>query len=304
MYKRPVFRLFTTEDQRVASIKDPIPTGEATPGSGQVFSPYNFGKLLGSGEAGYYDIQNQDYSIERAGKPSGEGIDYSYPHPPDLSGVGSSDPYWGLPKNLPSSIHPDSGIKAYFQSGIFVYPNDDAYGSGLDYYYIGSGIVRNSGEPDEDGEVEVTESGFTFSVGSGIFHYNEVSGKFSNAFDSINSGLLNEDGTQFYKDAQAKCLPNPYGFNIMKPEFLTRDLILPMSSGEGDEIVPVVVPFLGDYEVITAPVKPDDGGSGLYKNNRNEIKGKVEKILEGYTDIEIKQQETTEQDQGTDNQGE
>jgi len=302
MYKRPVFRLFTVEDQRIASIKDPLPTGEDMSVSGQVFNPFYYGKLLASGEAGYYDIQSQDYSVNRPTKPSGEGIDYQYPNPPQASGnIQNPDQYWGSPKNMSSGLHPDSGTKAFFQSGIFIPPNDDT-GSGLQYYYMGSGVLRTSGEPEGEGQdPEVTETDYFYSVGSGIFHYNQVSGKFSNAFNSVNSGLLKQDGSPFYSAEQAKCLPNPYGFNTTDPEFLTRDLILPMSIPSGEEFIPVAVPFLGDYEVLTAPTPPsEEEGSGIYKNKRKDIKSKVEKILEGYTDIKVTEEEKSDEETTTD----
>ena len=148
MYRRPIFSLFTTENAKIASTGDPVnPTyddgsEEETPDGEDSVVKYpsgtlnalHFGKLLASGEAGYFDIQNQDYQIERLNsddvviKPKGEGIDYVYPNPPDLEGFSERNEYWGLPSG---------STKAFFQSGIFINHNDDAEhltGSGLEYF--------------------------------------------------------------------------------------------------------------------------------------------------------------------------
>jgi hypothetical protein len=148
MYRRPIFSLFTTENAKIASTGDPVnPTyddgsEEETPDGEDSVVKYpsgtlnalHFGKLLASGEAGYFDIQNQDYQIERLNsddvviKPKGEGIDYVYPNPPDLEGFSERNEYWGLPSG---------STKAFFQSGIFIKHNDDAKhltGSGLQYF--------------------------------------------------------------------------------------------------------------------------------------------------------------------------
>lgn len=136
MYRRPIFTPFGSDLQKIASSGDPVnPTFESgteeVPEEGTSTYPtgtlnaLNYGKLLASGEAGYFDIGNQGYQVERLNeksqitKPSGEGIDYHYPSPPDMpsSHDGNSNEYWGMP----------SGANlGYFQSGIFIRHNDDS----------------------------------------------------------------------------------------------------------------------------------------------------------------------------------
>ena len=158
MYKRPLFAPFGSELQRIATSGDAV-SPQYDDGSGEEGtvpsgspSALNYGKLLASGEAGYFDIGNQGYQVERVNsnnevtKPSGEGIDYHYPNPPSVPSTqdGSANEYWGLPSGLKNSSKEEN--YSYFQSGIFINHNDDAKhltGSGLEYFnssgnYVGS----------------------------------------------------------------------------------------------------------------------------------------------------------------------
>ena len=158
MYKRPLFSPFGSEFQRIATSGDAV-SPQYDDGSGEEgtvpsgsSSALNYGKLLASGEAGYFDIANQGYTVARSNsndevtKPYGEGIDYHYPNPPSVPSTqnGSANEYWGLPSGFKNSSKEEN--YSYFQSGIFINHNDDAKhltGSGLEYFnssgnYVGS----------------------------------------------------------------------------------------------------------------------------------------------------------------------
>ena len=166
MYKRPIFTPFGGEFQRIATSGDPVNpiiddgSEEETPEGEEEVVKYpsgtlnalDYGKLLASGEAGYFDIANQGYQIERVNsndevtKPSGEGIDYHYPNPPNVPSTqnGSANEYWGLPSGLKNSSKEEN--YSYFQSGIFINHNDDAEhltGSGLEYFNSSGNYVAS-----------------------------------------------------------------------------------------------------------------------------------------------------------------
>jgi len=177
IYNRPVFNLFKEDDQKIASRIDPVDpvfddgSQQAGTHPSGTLNALDYGKLLASGEAGYYDIQKQSHETERKNKPIGQGIAFKYPNPPDPQS--SSDfnfeerhSYWGLPSGE---------NKGYYQSGIFVKGNDHREGETLDYYYQDSGkqeISRSENEPFQT----------NISLHSGIFNFDGYDSKFSSGF--------------------------------------------------------------------------------------------------------------------------
>ena len=254
IYKRPIFSLFVHEEPPVEATGDPDYT-----------KAMRSGKLLASGEAGYYDIQSQSHEIERVHpkggnrtKPKGKGIDHHYPNPPQIQSISPTEfrqnaEYWGIPQN-------GSQTKAFYQSGIYVAPNDSA--KCLDYYY----------------KLQEPEDSCPASAHSGIFHFNEGSGKFSNGFNTVK----NSDD----------CLPKPWNFSISKPLYLSREMIM-IHKGTG---VPgttgnaVVIPYLGDFEKLKT--KPP---LRYYEDANKEFKSDIEKFLEGQDIEEIQEEENDEQ---------
>jgi hypothetical protein len=258
IYKRPVFSLFTEQKQEIESSGDFIQKAIRS------------GKLLASGEAGYYDIQSQSHEIERVyqknvsiTKPKGKGIDHHYPNPPQLA---STDPtafrqnaeYWGIPQN-------GSQTKAFYQSGIYVAPNDSATGitaKCLDYYY----------------KSEIPNLTCPSSNHSGIFHFDEGSGKFSNGFNTVKNPAL--DSRYYYLH---DCLPKPWGFSVSKPLYLSREMYM-IHKGTGS--LPVTIPYLGDYEKFQAT----NTLNRYPEDSVEEFKSDVEKFLEGQDVQHIKEE--------------
>lgn len=253
IYKRPVFSLFNEQKQEIEST-----------GAGPIREAMRSGKLLASGEAGYYDIQKQSHEVERVNstgditKPTGQGIDYHYPNPPEIAPSWSellvNSNYWGLVQ--------DTGQLGYYQSGIFIDHNDDSHHltkECLDYYYYNDNIS------------------YIFcraSAHSGIFNFNEVSGKFSNGFNTVK----NPDD----------CLPKPWDFSVSKPLYLSREMYM-IHKGTGTPSVPITIPYLGDYEKLkTEPTLR------LYEDPNKEFKSDIEKFLEGQDIEEIQEEENNE----------
>tara|TARA_B100001939_G_C16743598_1_gene530825 strand:- start:1 stop:729 length:729 start_codon:yes stop_codon:yes gene_type:complete len=241
IYKRPVFTLFTEQKQIIESTGDP-----------NIGRAMNAGKLLASGEAGYYDQKNQSHEVNRFNsngtlvKPTGQGIDYHYPNPPEAIPAIINGKYWGLPEQ--------NNNFSYYQSGIFVDKNDDSPhldGKFIDYYYK-QGLV---------------------SLHSGIFNYNEVSGKFSNAYDT--QKLPNH------------CLPKPLVFSVTKPLFLSREMYM-IHPGSGN---PVRIPYLGDYDIVKK-IEEEEEGYDSCKNFESDI----EKFIAGENVIRV-----TEEEENNDN---
>lgn len=251
IYKRPVFSLFEEQNQEIESS-----------GAGPIREAMRSGKLLASGEAGYYDTQSQSHEIERVyqkngsiTKPKGKGIDHHYPNPPQLASTSPTTfrqnaEYWGIPQN-------GSQTKAFYQSGIYVAPNDSATGitaKCLDYYYKGEGSIL----------------GCPPSRHSGIFHFNEGSGKFSNGFNTVK----NPDD----------CLPKPWDFSVSKPLYLSREMYM-IHKGTGTPPLPITIPYLGDYEKFKQPVIVRK-----YDDPVEEFKSDIEKFLEGQDVQHIKEE--------------
>ena len=251
IYKRPIFSLFVHEEPPVEATGDPDYT-----------KAMRSGKLLASGEAGYYDIQNQSHEIERVHpksqnitKPKGKGIDHHYPNPPQIQSTSptafrQNAEYWGIPQN-------GSQTKAFYQSGIYVAHNDSATGitnECLDYYYKGEGSILSCPP----------------SRHSGIFHFNEGSGKFSNGFNT----LKNPDD----------CLPKPWDFSVSKPLYLSREMYM-IHKGTGTLPLPITIPYLGDYEKFNQPIIIP-----TYEDPVEEFKSDVEKFLEGQDVQTIKEE--------------
>ena len=193
IYNRPVFSLFGQEDPNQSKIES----------SGDTIRPaVRSGKLLASGEAGYYDIQKQSHKIERpsrnegrgrAFKPFDQGISFKYPNPPeprvdDDFNFDDRHSYWGLPSGE---------NKGYFQSGIFVKGNDHREGEVLDYYYQDSGKKEPSRSENEPFQTNV-------SLHSGIFHYDGGNSKFSTGFGaSILSKYWSRQGNTYIPRSNA-----------------------------------------------------------------------------------------------------
>lgn len=255
IYKRPVFSLFNEQKQEIEST-----------GAGPIREAMRSGKLLASGEAGYYDIQKQSHEVERVNstgditKPTGQGIDYHYPNPPEIAPSWSefliNSNYWGLVQ--------DTGQLGYYQSGIFIDHNDDSFHltqECIDYYY----------------KSDKYEFLCPASAHSGIFNFNEVSGKFSNGYDTQKNPY--------------ECWPKPLEFSISKPLFLSREMIMihrgtgvPGTTGNA-----VVIPYLGDFEKLkTKPTLK------FYEDPNKEFKSDIEKFLEGQDIEEIQEEENDE----------
>lgn len=242
IYKRPVFTLFTEQKQIIESTGDP-----------NIGRAMNAGKLLASGEAGYYDQKNQSHEVNRfnsngtLAKPRGRGIDYHYPNPPETTPALINGKYWGLPEQ--------NNNFSYYQSGIFVDKNDDSYhldGRFLNYYYQYYG---------PQGPV---------SLSSGIFNFNEVSGKFSNGFNSVKN--------------PSDCLPKPWNFSVSKPLYLSREMYM-IHPGSGN---PVRIPYLGDYDTVKkTKVEQEEQGYDSCKNFESDI----EKFIDGERIIRINEDE-------------
>ena len=201
MYKRPIFTPFGGEFQRIATSGDPVNpiiddgSEEETPeGEEEVvkhpsgtLNALHYGKLLASGEAGYFDIANQGYQIERVNsndevtKPYGEGIDHHYPNPPNVPSTqnGSANEYWGLPSGLKNSSREES--YSYFQSGIFTNHNDDAKhltGSGLRFF-------TNRHLEDADEKKISGLKDYTQSIFNRNFHKSAFSNNISTLFEDF-----------------------------------------------------------------------------------------------------------------------
>lgn len=301
-YSRPIFSMFREEDPNQHLIE--------SSGDPDIKIAKNFGKLLASGEAGYYDIYNQDYTVERKNKdgdvtkPTGEGIDYNYPNPPNLEPENYD--YWG---------EVDGNSKAYYQSGIFVNRNDDYSDGCLDFYY-----KQYTGVPTNLPCVPA------ISLHSGIFNYgvskgraplpysfmdgyiwdklefdaivkifgtrrisgddaNSLTSKFSNAFmttwtlrnppNVINSTMF--DFIPFWTDdIPYDALPNPYNFVVTTEKYLSREMIMihePTGNLPGDHIK---IPYLGDYDIV-----PSLKFIQEQEDDCDSLKSDVERFLEG-----------------------
>lgn len=272
MYRRPIFSLFDQKrDQRIASSGDPVNpiyddgSEEETPEGEDPVVKYpsgtpnalNFGKLLASGEAGYFDIYKQSYNVERKDendeiiKPKGQGIDWVYPSPPDLKGDKKDrDIYWGLPSG---------STKGFFQSGIYIPPNDEHPesfgGSGLDFYSrviketLNEVTTEMSSEGvvgDESDESDPLRSNI-YTIG--VFNPNNEGSNFSNAVSS-------EFRQFFMKISESTYVPMCTDGVHMRTTFKKKTIQL--QNYEGGTTYKDKQTVTKDYKYATARLRPDE----------------------------------------------